>query len=1741
MEDEIKLSLNAEGVKTGVSAAKKSIDDLGQAVEGAGRRGKKGFEDLSKGASGSAQEMDRTTRNFVSSLQRQIAAAEAGSTSTRQYQESIARLRGANMDVLKPYLDQLDAAKVKTDQAKVSMEGITGAARSMGNYLGIAVGLLSTFSLGTFISETAQAEQEQAQLGAVLRSTGESAGWSREQLNKLADQMANKSIFSAGDITEAQTRLLAYTGVVGKQFPEALQAATDMATRMGMTVSSAAEQIGRALDVPSQGLNALSRQGFRFTEDQKKLVEQLEATGKVAEAQAIVLEALETSYGGAAEAARESFGGAIADLKNSIQDLMTGGEGSVSVMKTGVEALTQVIKDASVILGAMESDNKELAGSFNLVSIAQEGFAILLETISVLGVNTAYVLTSVGREIGAIAAQASLLLEWNWDGIAAVRKAAVADAEAARREVDATTDRILNARKKLREDAAKPEESLSPDRAIRAAANVPAAKSKEAEAAAKKAEEAAKKARKEFDALFESLQAKDMGLDAKYLDQLDSLYTGWQKGWISVNDYIEAVGRLINQQPFAKEALKQQQEAYEALIKTIDDASKVSAQQEKSAKEMLEAIKFETRLMGLNNNERRVAVLLRDMEKSGIVAGTEAYKEYADQLKEALKNNIAVTEATETHKKAQQESIDMWKSIDSTAHDVFTNVFEDGAGTFKRLKQTAQATFLDWLYQMTVKRWIINIGANFTGTSVADFAQLLTGSGGGGGGGILGMANNASSIYSAASGSSTVGSMVFGNSFAYGAATPGLSVGGQQAAMLAAQTGEFGYAGLSATAQAGGGAAGAGGLGTGIGAAGVMFGAILLGGMLAAYLDKGDTFSGAAYATSKGDDPYTQVNLGEVNPDMDSGNRPDREAIKKRLREMGAPESSMEGLNDRALHRMMILGETTERQSGGDPTSGGLMNWNEWSKVNKDLPDFYQGQGYASPEGLGWWEQQDMGSGDRHRPWDSFFSDPAVTAASRKLAEGLLEPIKYYSELFGNDSDFKVATGMAWNDKTGKITGGLQVWENDESKLNWGARDFENTDEYLRANFHDTLGLLEGMDGIPEWMKKQIDGVQDEINKLEGENIGDRAGQAFANATTLMAQVYEQIELLVKTIPDLAGASQDAVFSIGEAFGGLDKYLASYSSYIQNYYTEDERKDFTRKNINENLSRVGLSVDENTSRADYRQMVEDAAKDKETEEGRARYVALLQSEQAFASITPAAEEASEAVSRLADLLAEQDELWITWLDTIGETAEAEKLRRERAIKGMTEEEAAQYDSNRALEQRIEKEKEFQTVISGISGSLSSVLTDGLLGNLTGEDLGGKMADVVIGGVYNALASNAAQQITDMMMATVIGPLVKASIAGTLTAETVSRAAIDNMVANAKAVITALGTVFNDPVFKEFMAELDTMLKNIMGDAPTVPYYTNYQPTATPSSSGSSMDWGNEAADAARKAAADAARAAQDAAFNSLQRAIQAEKERVQTALEAAQVLEESARTVFDYLGGQLKELYGQVDSTAEMQAREGQLFLEQALNQLRVTGEIPDQEKLSDAVKALRDQLSEGNFSSQLDQDFARLVLAGQLEELKEGAEDQLTEAEEQIAILEETLVKWDDSLELAQLQLDKLQGIDNTILSVAEAVKLWRPYGNLGQLPSYDVGTPFVPQDQIAKVHKGERIFTATENVALMEILRGDSRGSQEAVVSAINQLRSDNRIQAAEIVRLQSLVAKMLDKWDGDGLPKEREGETP
>jgi len=243
------------------------------------------------------------------------------------------------------------AARVSEDRLK----RIEASAKRAGVAIG-AIGGAAATGIGIIVRNTMQAEKSLAQLDAILKSTGNAAGYTRDQLVEMARGFQQASTFGTNEIIEAQTRMLSYSGILGENIPRAMQSVIDQATRLGMSVSQSAETIGRALESPAKAAAALAQQGFgaAFTKEVRASIDALVAAGREGEAQIKILEILEESYGGAAEAARNTLGGALDALKHTLSDVLTGEDGSLDGLTQGVNDLIDAINDPKVRQGFAE-------------------------------------------------------------------------------------------------------------------------------------------------------------------------------------------------------------------------------------------------------------------------------------------------------------------------------------------------------------------------------------------------------------------------------------------------------------------------------------------------------------------------------------------------------------------------------------------------------------------------------------------------------------------------------------------------------------------------------------------------------------------------------------------------------------------------------------------------------------------------------------------------------------------------------------------------------------------------------------------------------------------------------------------------------------------------------------------------------------------------------------------------------------------------------------------------------------------------------------------------------------------------------------------------------------------------------------------------------------------------------------------------------------------------------------------
>lgn len=165
--------------------------------------------------------------------------------------------------------------------------------------------------------------------------------------------------------------------------------------------------------------------------------------------------------GNKARIVQELFGKSIREVGPLLKDLAEQGQLNASVTEEQAAAADKFNKEFFQLQKLFTDLARDAAGplveTLNAFSDALKGsdtamgglsgtaqvLAIPLQALTVLGANVAFVFKGVGTEIGAIAAQAAALARGDFAGFRAIRDAAVADAEEARRRLDEFEKRIL--------------------------------------------------------------------------------------------------------------------------------------------------------------------------------------------------------------------------------------------------------------------------------------------------------------------------------------------------------------------------------------------------------------------------------------------------------------------------------------------------------------------------------------------------------------------------------------------------------------------------------------------------------------------------------------------------------------------------------------------------------------------------------------------------------------------------------------------------------------------------------------------------------------------------------------------------------------------------------------------------------------------------------------------------------------------------------------------------------------------------------------------------------------------------------------------------------------------------------------------------------------------------------------------------------------------------------------------------
>lgn len=200
-------------------------------------------------------------------------------------------------------------------------------------------------------------------LDAVLRATGNTTGYTRDQLVGFADDLEGAIATPSEEIQGAEKVLASFGGVAGDVFKRVIKDAADLAAVYGGDLASNTEKLGTVMQNLAQGeVTGLSK-GFKFLGvEALTTIENLAKVGKTAEAQQELLKQLEKRVGGTAENKAGGLTGAFFRLGDAIGDTAR-----IVAEKSGAYATTTTAVDrlaASVNKLAEGYQNAKTAGDF---------------------------------------------------------------------------------------------------------------------------------------------------------------------------------------------------------------------------------------------------------------------------------------------------------------------------------------------------------------------------------------------------------------------------------------------------------------------------------------------------------------------------------------------------------------------------------------------------------------------------------------------------------------------------------------------------------------------------------------------------------------------------------------------------------------------------------------------------------------------------------------------------------------------------------------------------------------------------------------------------------------------------------------------------------------------------------------------------------------------------------------------------------------------------------------------------------------------------------------------------------------------------------------------------------------------------------------------------------------------------------------------------------------------------------
>ena len=334
---------NTAQLKKANDELKKLAKESGKAaksIQEEGKAQKKTTEEVVKGSS-ATKNNTKTQKDNTKETKKATSANEKLAKSFRNAATATATLQGP----LNGVSGRLSF--IATGLARIGPAGLVASA-------GMAA---LAFATKSAIDAFAKFESEVLQLEQMLETTGHRVGLTSEELQDLAIDVGMATLAAAGDIRKAEGILLTFGSITGEQFKATTVLAQDLAQVMGVTASSAAKTLGKAIEDPVNNLASLSRAGVVFNDTERDIIDTLLLANDKLGAQDFIIKKLESSIGGAGAAAGTGLAGAFDGLTEQVDLLRIAfaqETGIADFFESKVKSLTAFAKSLTDALTAAE-------------------------------------------------------------------------------------------------------------------------------------------------------------------------------------------------------------------------------------------------------------------------------------------------------------------------------------------------------------------------------------------------------------------------------------------------------------------------------------------------------------------------------------------------------------------------------------------------------------------------------------------------------------------------------------------------------------------------------------------------------------------------------------------------------------------------------------------------------------------------------------------------------------------------------------------------------------------------------------------------------------------------------------------------------------------------------------------------------------------------------------------------------------------------------------------------------------------------------------------------------------------------------------------------------------------------------------------------------------------------------------------------------------------------------------------